>query len=138
MNCYFSSAYGNIQNTKSKFENKIPLSMFFNPSIQSKSLTLDNKISLLKKYQTPFISVLEGKEKYENMHMWSVKKCSFLYLSSATLTCFIHKVKKTIKLKSGLFSKISKAVSYLNSVFIENEITVRFFYRGGNMKITYH
>ena len=37
INCYFTSAYGNIQNAKSKFENEIPLSKFFNPSIQLKS-----------------------------------------------------------------------------------------------------
>ena len=70
--------------------------------------------------------------------MWSVKKRSYLYISSATSTCFIHKVKKTIKLKSGLFYKISKVVSYLNSVFRENKIRVRFSYRGGNVKIIHH
>ena len=48
--------------------------------------------------------------------MWSVKKDSHFYLSSATLTCFIHKVKITIKLKSSLFSKISKAVQCLERI----------------------
>ena len=61
-----------------------------------------------------------------------------LHLSSATLTCYIYKVKKTIKLKMGLFSKTYKVVSYLNSVCRENKIRVRFSYRGGNVKITNH
>ena len=70
--------------------------------------------------------------------MWSVKKGSYIYSLSATLTSFFHKVNKTIKLKSGLFSKIYKVVSCLNSVFRENEIRIRFSYRGGNVKIIHH
>ena len=65
------------------------------------------------------------------MIMWSVEKCTYLYFSSVTLTDFIHKVKKTLNLKSSLFSKMSKVVSYLNSVFRDNKIKVRFSYRGG-------
>ena len=67
--------------------------------------------------------------------MWSVEKHTHLYLLSTTSTCFIHKVKKTINLKSGLFSKMSKVVSYQNLVFRENKIRVRFSYRGGIVKI---
>ena len=74
INCNFSSVYGSDETTKSDFVNKIPMTNFINPLIQLKSLILDNKISLIKKYYISFLIHVNGKGKYDDLKTWICKK----------------------------------------------------------------